>query len=161
MVTSSFLTNALSSSTSVSTSGITAKSWSFVAASQTNSTALPFKSTAGADQPRQNTASSALSSSTKAGVGVGVTFGASLAGLLIYFLVRRLRRQARRDMARAGTSRTAPLGSRRYEKAELTGEDARKEMNAAAESREAELPGNGTNFELEATPAENGGKGTP
>lgn len=101
----------------------------------------------------QNTASSALSSSTKAGVGVGVTVGVSLAGLLIYFLIRWLRRHARRDID-ADTSINAPLGSRRYEKPELTGEDARKEMNAA-ERRKAELPGNGISIEPEATPAEN------
>ena len=79
--------------------------------------------------------------------------GVSLAGLLLYFLVRRLRRPLRRDMAHAGTSAKAPLGSRRYEKPELTGEDARKEMDAA-ERRKAELPGEETRMEMEATPAE-------
>ena len=98
----------------------------------------------------QNTASSALGSSTKAGIGVGVTFGVSLAGLLIYFLVHRLRKQARRDKAHAGTSTEAPLGLRRFEKPELMGDDARREMDAA-ERRKAELPGNGTSIELEAT----------
>lgn len=56
-------------------------------------------------------------------------------------------------MAHAGTSTNAPLGSRRYEKPELTGEDARKEMDAA-ERRKAELPGEETRMEMEATPAE-------
>ena len=54
-------------------------------------------------------------------------------------------------MEHAGTSTKAPLGSKQYEKPELTGEDARKEMDAA-ERRTAELPGNGTRIELEATP---------
>ena len=54
-------------------------------------------------------------------------------------------------MAHAGTSTEAPLGSRRFEKPELMGEDARQEMDAA-ERRKAELPGNGTGMELEATP---------
>ena len=79
--------------------------------------------------------------------------GVSLAGLLLYFLVRRLRRPFRRDIAHAGTSTDAPLGSRRYEKPELTGEDARKEMDAA-ERRIAELPGEETRMEMEAEPAE-------
>lgn len=79
--------------------------------------------------------------------------GVSLVGGVLYFLVHRLRRPLRRDMALAGTSTKAPLGSRRYEKPELTGEDARKEMDAA-ERRKAELPGEETRMEMEATPAE-------
>lgn len=58
-------------------------------------------------------------------------------------------------MAHAGTSTKVPLGSRRYEKPELTGEDARKEMDAT-ERRKVKLPVNGTSIELEAIPAENG-----
>ena len=54
-------------------------------------------------------------------------------------------------MARADTSTKAPLGSRRYEKPELPGQDARKEMDAA-ERRKAELPGGETRMEMEATP---------
>lgn len=134
-------TNTLSSSTSVSTLGTTAKASNSVATFPTEQV----------EQPTQDPASSALSSSTKAGIGVGVTFGVSLAGLLIYFLVHRLRRQARRDITHTSTSTEAPLGSRRFEKPELMGEDARKEMDAA-ERRKAELPGNGTSMELEATP---------
>ena len=61
----------------------------------------------------------------------------------------RLRKQARTDVAHAGTSTEAPLGSRRFEKPELIGEDARKEMDAT-ERRKAELPGSGTSIELEA-----------
>ena len=55
-------------------------------------------------------------------------------------------------MAHAGTrtSTEAPLGSKRYEKPELTGDDARREMDAA-ERRRAELPGGGNSVELEAT----------
>ena len=154
-VTSSFSdtlsTNALSSCTSVSTSGTTAPSTSAIA-SQTKPTAPPSTSAARLEHPTQNVASSALSSSTKVGLGVGVAAGVSLAGLLLYFLVRQLRRPGRRDKAHA-TSTNAPLVSRRYEKPELTGEDARKEMDAA-EKRKAELPGSGTSMELEATPAE-------
>ena len=78
--------------------------------------------------------------------------GVSLAALLLYFLVRRLRRPFQRDTAHAGISTKAPLGSRRYEKPELTGEDARKEMDAA-ERRKAELAGEETRMEMETTPA--------
>ena len=96
---------------------------------------------------------SRLNLSTKAGVGVGVTVGVSLAGTLLYFLVRRLRRQHQRDTVHAGTSTNAevitPPGSRRYEKPELTGEDARKELNAA-ERRKAELAGEQTRVEMAA-----------
>lgn len=88
--------------------------------------------------------------------------GVSLAGILLYFLVRRLRRQHKRDIAHAGTSTNAevtnaevtPPDSRRYEKSELTGEDARKELDAA-ERRRAELSGQQTRMEMEATPAGN------
>ena len=80
--------------------------------------------------------------------------GVSLAGLILHFLVRRLRRQAQRDMADVGTSTDAPLRPRRYKKPELTGEDARKEMDAA-ERRKAELSGEVTRIEMEATPAAN------
>ena len=83
--------------------------------------------------------------------------GVSLAGVLLYFLVRRLRRQPQRDMAHAGTSTNAGVtmsGSRRYEKPELTGEDTRKEMDAAEKSK-PELPGQETVMEVDATPAEN------
>ena len=140
-------TNALSVSTSVSSVGTTA--------SPTEPTALP--SIFPAEPSTHETASSALSSSTKADVGVGVAVGVSLAGGLLYFLIRRLRRQPQRDMAHAGTSTNAGVtmsGSRRYEKPELTGEDARKEMDAA-ERRKAELPGQETVMEVDATPAEN------
>ena len=96
---------------------------------------------------------SGLNSSTKAAVGLGVTVGISLAGVLLYFLVRRqLRRQDQRDMVQAGTSTNAevtPPGSKRYEKAELPGEDARHELDAA-ERRRAELDGEQTIMEMEA-----------
>ena len=52
-------------------------------------------------------------------------------------------------MAHADTSTEAPLDLRQYEKPELTGEDARKELDAAGR-RTAELLGNGTSIELEA-----------
>ena len=97
-------------------------------------------------------ATSELSSRTKAGVGVGVTVGVSLAGILLYFLVRRLRKQHQRDIVHAGTSTNAevePPGSRRYEKPELMGEDARKEMDAA-ERMKPELAGEQTRMEMEA-----------
>ena len=83
--------------------------------------------------------------------------GMSLAGILLYFLVRRLRRQHKRDIAYASTSTNAevkPPGSRRFEKPELTGEDAHKEMDAA-ERRRAELSGQQTRMEMEAMPARN------
>lgn len=88
-------------------------------------------------------ATSGLNSSTKAGIGVGVTVGVSLAAIPLYFLVLRLRRQQKKDIAHAGTSTNAdvePPGSRRYEKPELMGEDARKELDAT-ERRRVELSG--------------------
>lgn len=78
--------------------------------------------------------------------------GMSLAGILLYFLVRRLRRQYQRDMVHTGTSTNAevkPPGLRRYKKPELTGEDARKELDAT-ERRKAELAGEETWMEMEA-----------
>ena len=96
-------------------------------------------------------AASGLNPSTKTGIGVGVTVGVSLTGILLYFLVRRLRRQQQRDMVHTGTSTKAevvPLRSRRYKKPELTGEDARKELDAA--ERKHELAGEQTRVELEA-----------
>ena len=82
--------------------------------------------------------------------------GVSLAGILLYFLVRRLRRQHQSDIVHPGTWTNAevePPGSRRYEKPELTGEDARKEMDAA-ERMKPELAGEQTRMELEAMAAE-------
>ena len=79
--------------------------------------------------------------------------GVSLAGILLYFLVRRLRRQRQRDMVHAGTSTNAevkPPGSKRYKKPELTGEDARVELEAT-ERRIAELAGEQVRMEMEAT----------
>ena len=58
----------------------------------------------------------------------------------------------------AGTSTNPeiePPGSRRYEKPELTGEDARKELDAA-ERRKPELAGEQTRMEMEATAASHG-----
>ena len=97
-------------------------------------------------------AASGLNPSTKTGIGVGVTVGVSLTGILLYFLVRRLRRQQQRDMVHTGTSTKAevvPLRSRRYKKPELTGEDARKELDAA-ERRKPELAGEDARKELDA-----------
>lgn len=108
--------NALSVSTSVSLAGTTASTLHFAAASATEPTALP--SISAAEPSTHETASAALSSSTKADVGVGVAVGVSLAVVLLYFLVRRLRRQPQRDMAHAGTSTNAGVtisGSRHYE----------------------------------------------
>ena len=76
----------------------------------------------------------------------------SLAGILLYFLGRRLRRQHQRDKVHAGTSTNAEVeqpGSQRYEKPELTGEDARKQLDAT-ERRKPELAGEQTRVELEA-----------
>lgn len=79
--------------------------------------------------------------------------GVSLADILLYFLILRLSRQHQRDLVHAGTSTNPeiePRGSRRYEKPELTGEDARKELDAA-ERRRPELAGEPTRIELEQT----------
>ena len=81
--------------------------------------------------------------------------GVSLTGIVLFFLVRRLRRQHQRDRVHTGTStdaRVILLGSERYEKPELTAEDARKELGAA-ERRGAELAGGQTGIELEAIAA--------
>ena len=81
--------------------------------------------------------------------------GVSFAGILLCFLIRRLRRQHQRDIVHTSTSINAkvePPGSRRYEKPELTGEDARKELDAA-ERRKPELAGEQTRMELEAITA--------
>ena len=78
--------------------------------------------------------------------------GASFAGILLYTLVRRLRRQYQRTIVHAGTSTNAEVeqpGSQRYEKPEMTGEDARKQLDAA-ERRKPELAGEQTRVELEA-----------
>ena len=58
-----------------------------------------------------------------------------------------------------GTSTNAEVespGSKRYEKPELTGEDARKELDAT-ERRIPELAGEQTRMEMDALPAENRG----
>ena len=146
----------ISISTSISPTKTTAPPSTSAIASQTRSTALPSTSS---DRPPtdQGIAISGLSSSTKAGIGVGVTVGASLAGTLLYFLVRRLRRQYQRDMVHTGTSTNAevkPPGLRRYQKPELTGEDARKELDAT-ERRKAELAGEQIWMEMESMSAGN------
>ena len=77
--------------------------------------------------------------------------GVSLAGILLYFLGRRLRRQHHREIVHASTSTNAGTespGSTRYEKPELTGEDARKELNTA-ERRKPELTGEDARKELD------------
>ena len=86
-------------------------------------------------------------------VGVGVPVGISTVGLLLYFSIRQLRRRPRGDQAHAGTLTDAdvtPPGSRRYEKPELTGEDARKELDAT-ERRGAELSADDPGVEMDAT----------
>ena len=93
--------------------------------------------------------------------------GVALVGVLLYFSVRRLRRQPQKDSAHKGSS-PGPIW---YEKPELTGEDACKEMDTAerrtaelagdetgvemdaAERRTAELAGVETGFEMDGTPA--------
>ena len=141
-------------STSVSSTRNTAPPSTSAIASQTQSTASTALPSTPPDRAptNQGTATSGLSSRTKAVVGVGVTVGVSLAGILLYFLVRRLRRQHQSDIVHPGASTNAeiePPGSRRYEKPELTGEDARKEMDAA-ERMKPELAGEQTRMEMEA-----------
>ena len=81
--------------------------------------------------------------------------GASLAGIALYFLVRWLRRRHQSDGVNTGTSTQDAepilllLGSERYEKPELTAEDARKELEGG-KRRGAELAGSQTAMELEA-----------
>ena len=70
--------------------------------------------------------------------------GVSLVGVLLYFSLRRARRQPRKDAAHTVSS----PGPMRYEKPELAGEDAYKEMDAA-ERRTAELAGDEIRFEME------------
>ena len=133
----------LSISTSISLAENTAPSSTSIVTYQTKSTAI---STTSSDRPPtdQEMPTSGLNSSMKAGIGVGVTVGVSLATILVYFLIRRLRSQHQRDIVHTGTSTNPeikPRGSKRYEKPELTGEDARTELDAAAERRRPELAG--------------------
>lgn len=100
--------------------------------------------------------------------------GSLLVGLLLYFFIRPPRGYSRRDSAHAKTSESSEglrSGSTRYEKPELVGEDARKEMDAAerrkpelsgedarkemdgTERRKAELSGRDTRVEIDGTPA--------
>ena len=107
-------------------------------------------------------ATSGPNSSTKAAIGVGVTVGLSLAGILLYVLVRRLlrRQQHQSNIVHAGTSTNAevkPPRSKRYEKPELTGEDARHELDDA-ERRKVELDGEQTRIEMEALRGEDARK---
>ena len=80
--------------------------------------------------------------------------GVSLVGVLFYFSVRRLRRQPQKEKDSAHKGRSP--GSRGYEKPELPGEDAYKEMDAA-ERRTAELAGDGIRLEMDGTPARHTG----
>ena len=73
-------------------------------------------------------------------------------GILHYLSVRRPRRQPQKDSAPKGSS----PASIRYEKPELTGEYAYKEMDNT-ERRTAELAGDETRFELDGTPARHTG----
>ena len=114
---------------------------------------MTLLSTSAVLPPAHQTASAGLSSSTKAGVGVGVPVGISTVGLLLYFSIRQLRRRPRGNQAHAGTLtdvEVTPPGSRRFEKPELTGEDARKELDAT-ERRGAELSGDKPRMEMDAT----------
>ena len=82
--------------------------------------------------------------------------GISAIGLLLYFSMRQLRRRPQKDLVHADVLRNAevtPPGSRRYEKPELTGESARRELDAA-ERRRAELSGDEPKIKMDATPAE-------
>ena len=153
MSTSASITRATAASLTMAiTSGTepTTPSLSPATASQRKSTTL--LSTSAALPPTHQFVSSGLSSSTKAGIGVGVPVGISTVGLLLYFSIRQLRRRPRRDQTYAGTLTDAeviPLGSRRYEKPELTGEDARREL-VATERRGAELSGDEPRMEMDA-----------
>lgn len=82
--------------------------------------------------------------------------GALAVGVPLFLLVRWLRRQRQKGLGHAGVlnfAEGAPPDSRRYEKPELTGEDARKETDAE-ERRKAELMGQDARTEMEATPPE-------
>lgn len=119
-------------------------------ASETKHTALPSTSAAG--PPTFQSASSGYDVCTKVDIGIGVAVGVSLVGVLLHFSVRRLRTQPQKDSAHKASS----AGSIWYEKPELTGEDAYKEMDTA-ERRAAELAGDETRFEMEGTPARHTG----
>ena len=86
---------------------------------------------------------SPLGTGTKAGIGIGAVVGAlAMAGILFHIMrnVQRRRRDNTRHSGALGAIETAPLESRQWEKPELVGEDARKEMEAG-ERTGAELPG--------------------
>ena len=82
--------------------------------------------------------------------------GALAVGVPLFLLVRWLRRQRQKGLGRAGAlnfAEGAPPDSRRCEKPELTGKDARKQMDVE-ERRKAELMGQDARTEMEATSRE-------
>ena len=69
---------------------------------------------------------------------------------MFLLLLRRIRRHRQDNTWHSGALGaidTAPLDPRQWEKPELIGEDARKEMDAE-ERRKAELPGEGARMEM-------------
>ena len=113
------------------------------------STLAPTSTYVGTSPP-DRISPSPLDTGTKAGIGIGAVIGTlAIAGMFL-LLLRRLRRHRRdntRHSAALGAIDTAPLDPRQWEKPELIGEDARKEMDAE-ERRKAELPGGDPRTEM-------------
>ena len=99
--------------------------------------------------PTDRNSPSPLNTGTKAGIGIAVAGSLSIAGIVLLLLcrVRRRRRDDRRHPRISEATDPAPLDQRQWEKPELIGEDARKEMEAE-ERRRPELPGEGARAEM-------------
>ena len=114
-----------------------------------SSTSAPTSTYVGTSPPGQKSPSP-LDTGTKAGIGIGAVVGTlAIAGMLLLLLrrVRRHRRDDKRHSIALGTIERTPLDPRQWEKPELIGEDARKEMGAE-ERRKAELPGEEARTEI-------------
>ena len=114
------------------------------------STSSPTSTYIGAS-PTDRNSPSPLSTGTKAGVGIAVAGSLSIAGIVLFLVcrVRRRRRDDRRHSRISEATDPVPLDQRQWEKPELIGEDARKEMEAE-ERRRAELPGKEARTEMSA-----------
>lgn len=113
------------------------------------STSAPTSTYVGTSPPDQNSASP-LDKAAKAGIGIGAVVGTlAIAGIFLLLLhrVRRHRQNNTGHSGALGAIGMAPRDPRQWEKPELVGEDARKEMEAREWTR-AELPGEEARTEM-------------